>query len=89
MSDLTESARMIGDSLRGMREAAEQLPRQLHDVLTHDRQARDEQLTRFTYTVELFAVSVLLHAETFGPSGTALPLADAVERLLKRRGVLP
>jgi hypothetical protein len=89
VSDLTESARVIGDSLRGVREAAEQLPRQLHDVLDHHRKTSEEQLTRFEAAVELHALALLLQTETFGPSGTAMPLANALDRLLRNRGVLP
>lgn len=82
MSDLIEAARTFAESLRGVREAAEQLPRRLHDVLDH-------HVTRFDRACELMALASLLQTETLGPTGTAMPLADALARVLRERGVLP
>lgn len=62
--------------------------RALEFVLLKDRDAREEQLARFEQACELVAVSNLMQVETFGPSGTALPLAEKVAELLKKRGVL-
>lgn len=66
----------------------EQEIRTLHDVLTHDRTEREAQLKRFESACELQALAILLQVEGFGPAGTAVPIADALSRVLKERGVL-
>jgi hypothetical protein len=74
--------------LRTLRETVEVLPRQLHDVLTHDRAERDAQIARFEGAAELFSLAVLCQVETLGPTGTATTLADGLARVLRERGVI-
>lgn len=63
--------------------------RQLHDVLDHHNKVREDHLSRFEGACELQALAILLQTETFGPTGSSMPLADALGRVLRERGVLP
>lgn len=63
--------------------------RSLHDLLDHHGKTRAEHVERFERACELQALAVLCQVETLGPTGTAVPLANALERVLKSRGVLP